>query len=451
MAFNKAKDNALKMLMNGFKCKCIPEGSVNAVDVYRKSASTLLKTRRERSNSILAVLNSSSCNLTSGMPLKLSLCQSCYCKYHSIQRRTLQRRVAESRSGWVEGAKGPIYRGTKSCNDARPWLVKYAQRVGDPMPDVEEIHLPDYDWISVYSSMVKEFKAHSPPTRFPHYSKFMDMRIKEFPNIKIRKLKRFAKCKTCMDLDLAIAKAYGPLRFQLKEEKNKHILWQKNERAKYYKHKRKSMYLLACILTYLLLSCYFKMHFYYCPKIQEFLDIFGLSKNSGIFGQPAYVTTHNHMQCLFVCRESPKESITISIDSMDNYKSRFPRCAREDKKSDATEKLMCHVTGVLMHGRPNPAQVYTWYDRFPASSDSIITILLDALDKTVTPTNPLPPTLYLHMDNCGRENKNRYVLAVCNMLVAKGIFKKVKLSFLPVGHTHDDCDQMFSRFNNTST
>ncbi len=245
MAYNKAKDNALKLLKNGFNCKCVPEGSVNGVDVYRKSASTLLKTRRERSNSLLGVLNNSSCYLSTGMPLKLSLCQSCYCKYHSMKKRTLQRRVSESKSGWVEGDKGPIYRGTRSCNDARPWLAKYAQKVGDPMPDVEEIHLPDYDWVSVYSNMVKEFKEHSPPTRFPHYKTFLKMRLKEFPNIKIRKLKRFAKCKTCMDLDLAISKSYGALRIQLKEEKNKHILWQKNEREKYYKHRKKSMYLLA--------------------------------------------------------------------------------------------------------------------------------------------------------------------------------------------------------------
>jgi hypothetical protein len=141
--------------------------------------------------------------------------------------------------------------------------------------------------------------------------------------------------------------------------------------------------------------------------------------------------------------------MTVSIDSMDNYKSRFPRNAREDKVSDATEKLTCHVTGVLMHGRPNlevppgtnPGTtlplVYTWYDRFPASADTIITVLMDSLTKTATPENPLPPTLYLHMDNCWRENKNRFFLAACNMLVTKGIFKKVKLSFLPVGHTHD--------------
>ena len=32
------------------------------------------------------------------------------------------------------------------------------------------------------------------------------------------------------------------------------------------------------------------------------------------------------------------------------------------------------------------------------------------------------------------------------MLVQRKIFKKVKLGFLLVGHTHDQIDQMFSRF-----
>ena len=60
---------------------------------------------------------------------------------------------------------------------------------------------------------------------------------------------------------------------------------------------------------------------------------------------------------------------------------------------------------------------------------------------------PLPPTLYLHFDNCWRENKNKFVLAITHLLVERGIFKKVKFSFLPVGHTHCIVDQMFSRFS----
>jgi hypothetical protein len=38
-------------------------------------------------------------------------------------------------------------------------------------------------------------------------------------------------------------------------------------------------------------------------------------------------------------------------------------------------------------------------------------------------------------------------MGMAHLLVHWGIFKKVKISFLPVGHTHDDVDQMFSCFS----
>ena len=37
----------------------------------------------------------------------------------------------------------------------------------------------------------------------------------------------------------------------------------------------------------------------------------------------------------------------------------------------------------------------------------------------------LPPTLYLQMDNCARENKNKIVLTFGALLVELGVFRKV--------------------------
>ncbi|WAR06068.1 hypothetical protein MAR_021437, partial [Mya arenaria] len=42
------------------------------------------------------------------------------------------------------------------------------------------------------------------------------------------------------------------------------------------------------------------------------------------------------------------------------------------------------------------------------------------------------------------QNKNRYMLGFLAMLVHLGVFRKIKLSFLMVGHTHEDIDQLFS-------
>ena len=39
----------------------------------------------------------------------------------------------------------------------------------------------------------------------------------------------------------------------------------------------------------------------------------------------------------------------------------------------------------------------------------------------------------------------RFVLGFMSLLVELKVFKKVKISFLMVGHTHEDVDQVFSR------
>ena len=54
----------------------------------------------------------------------------------------------------------------------------------------------------------------------------------------------------------------------------------------------------------------------------------------------------------------------------------------------------------------------------------------------------LPPTLRVQLDN-----KSRIVFAYWLLLVAKNIFKEVFVSFLLVGHTHDDIDTSFGRWN----
>ena len=38
-------------------------------------------------------------------------------------------------------------------------------------------------------------------------------------------------------------------------------------------------------------------------------------------------------------------------------------------------------------------------------------------------------------------------MAYLHMLVERGVFKKIKVGFLMVGHTHDQIDQMFSKFS----
>jgi hypothetical protein len=58
--------------------------------------------------------------------------------------------------------------------------------------------------------------------------------------------------------------------------------------------------------------------------------------------------------------------------------------------------------------------------------------------------NRFPPYLQIQANNCGKENKNVYILALYGTLVALEIFKEIQLSFLLVGHIHEDIDQRIS-------
>ncbi len=58
----------------------------------------------------------------------------------------------------------------------------------------------------------------------------------------------------------------------------------------------------------------------------------------------------------------------------------------------------------------------------------------------------LSPTLRFQLDDCAKDNSNKYVFVYWSLLVAN-FFKEVFVSFLLVGHTHDDIDASFGRWS----
>ncbi|KAJ8310223.1 hypothetical protein KUTeg_012088 [Tegillarca granosa] len=81
--------------------------------------------------------------------------------------------------------------------------------------------------------------------------------------------------------------------------------------------------------------------------------------------------------------------------------------------------------------------------KFPCNANVTINCLLNAF--MMWPS--LPEVLYLQGDNAAKDNKNVILIGFLTSLVERKIFKKVKLSFLMVGHTHEDVDQMFSNIS----
>jgi hypothetical protein len=123
----------------------------------------------------------------------------------------------------------------------------------------------------------------------------------------------------------------------------------------------------------------------------------------------------------------------------------FPYFHEKSKTSSEAFKQKYHLLGAIVHGIG--MWVFTMSHRFQADSNATIEVLQRLL-KEIEQKNPgkrLPKKLYVQMDNCVRENKNKYVLGYLSWLVQRRVFDEIQLSFLPVGHTHEDIDQMFSR------
>ena len=142
--------------------------------------------------------------------------------------------------------------------------------------------------------------------------------------------------------------------------------------------------------------------------------------------------------------------VSIIMDGMDQAKTRCPHWPRAPKYMDDKEKIEFHLVGTLVWGHNVQGCYVDWTVKQQFSDDA--NALLTSLERTIRriqksrteASEPLPEVLYLQLDNVS-SNKNRWLLGYAHWLVHQGVFKRVKISFLLVGHTHENIDQFFSR------
>jgi hypothetical protein len=142
---------------------------------------------------------------------------------------------------------------------------------------------------------------------------------------------------------------------------------------------------------------------------------------------------------------SPLQYLSIIMDGADQSDYCLPYTCNKSHKSDQAWKLKLHLMGVIAHG--HGAYVYTCPHNHAQGHNVTIQALFDTLVQLMEDNDwaKLPEVLYLQLDNTTKQNKGRYLLAFLALLVEAGTFRKIIVSFLPVGHTHEDIDQFFSR------
>lgn len=107
---------------------------------------------------------------------------------------------------------------------------------------------------------------------------------------------------------------------------------------------------------------------------------------------------------------------------MDQSKTDLPHLVRKNKSACNLWVMRTHVTGAIVHGRKTAA--YLDLHLWPHDSNLTMNVLLDILRNE---KSELPATMYLQLDNCFRENKNKFVFGFLALLIHLKIFKEVSL------------------------
>jgi hypothetical protein len=100
-----------------------------------------------------------------------------------------------------------------------------------------------------------------------------------------------------------------------------------------------------------------------------------------------------------------------------------------------------HLQGVVNHGRN--IHIYRTFHNVQHNANMALHCFLKALEATVADEGRIPDVVYYQSDG-GSENTAHHVFGVTALLIAKGLTKKVVISRLPVGHTHEDIDSKFA-------
>lgn len=141
------------------------------------------------------------------------------------------------------------------------------------------------------------------------------------------------------------------------------------------------------------------------------------------------------------CISNPQKGLSIIMDAMDQRKTCIPYFTNPSKAIANDFVLRTKLIGCIIHG--HGTYLYWCTDQIKHDSSLSIECLRRTLLKYQHHNGSLPPKLYLQLDN-GPDNKSKEFLAFLAYLVQMRVFDSIKVSYLLVGHTHEDIDQYFS-------
>jgi hypothetical protein len=161
-----------------------------------------------------------------------------------------------------------------------------------------------------------------------------------------------------------------------------------------------------------------------------------------------YYHHRDRAKCFF------RQHMSIIMDACDQSNIDVPYL--KDHPKDGPMKLSTKMGAVMVHApsvsgasADKPGGLYLTHidERVTKGANFWITCLIHVLNQERQKRGgKLPGVLTIQMDSAG-DNKNYTMACFCEWLVKTRVFRKVKMCFLPVGHTHEDIDACFGRLS----
>lgn len=129
--------------------------------------------------------------------------------------------------------------------------------------------------------------------------------------------------------------------------------------------------------------------------------------------------------------------MSVIADGMAQGHNMLPHFGNQNTWNDG---LPQHLQGILNHNRG--MSVYRTFHNIKNCANVAIYTFLDMMERVIAEEGKLPDTVFHQIDG-GSENTAYAWFALCELIVAKRLCKKLVLTRLKAGHTHEDIDSKF--------
>ncbi|KAL3700973.1 hypothetical protein R1sor_018995 [Riccia sorocarpa] len=270
---------------------------------------------------------------------------------------------------------------------------------------------------------------------------------KEFPNYGMHNSSAFAKCLLCVKFTTMLQRERRSTeRAKLELDMEKHLKHQMSGRTVYYSHRELSTSSPSLYLSFIhdAMDLAKTIIPRLCDKVKTLmgsvqplpLKVIGILNHGHEPGVVAHITIGG------LWKSDPNYTITSIAKQLRDYEN-----FHTDKKLEDF-----HFTNQTSHPLFNALmdeEVFntTVLAKKRQSKEEFFQMEEAENSELQASTRMLPPNLYIQLDNSAKDNKNWAMMAFCSELVARGCCKMITMSFLVVGHTHEDVDAFFSKMN----